>query len=248
MARKLWPNAIAVIAGVGLVGGAGLEVARAHIDPAPLLLEKAARARAGLDYETLVVEGRLIEAGQPPAPIWEGVWSNRAHRREVRRGDDIDATLTIGRKRWKVGASQTDATREPSRILPDPIQAFVVDADGESGRRMALLEAYSIDASLVSMARQAGRPCYVIGAKPWEPEKPQLWLDAELLTPSRLVFTAAGAKHDLRWIGFDGPLTGPFYPTRYEERRDGELILTIEYTRAEPNAPIDDRRFTAPRP
>jgi hypothetical protein len=245
MARNHSAGPAVAIAGAMLTSLFG-QPARAHIDPAPLLFEKAAAARARLEYETLVAEGRRFEPGASPAPVWDGVWTNRAHRREIRRGDEVDTILTIERRRWRFGDEGHGA---PTRIRPDPMQVFVVDATADpNGRRgLALLESYAIDPEVVSMSRQEGRPVYVIGAKPWEPNRPQLWLDAELLTPARLVFVVDGVRHDLRWLGFGSPITGPFYPRSYEERIDEELVLRIEFARVEPNAPIDERRFRAPR-
>lgn len=235
-----------VLAVIGAATALSAQPASAYIDPAPLLLEKAAAARARLEYETLVAEGRALVPGSSPAPVWDGVWTNRAHRREIRFDDGVQTILTIERRRWRFG---DEGPGEPTRIRPDPMQVFVVDATSDpNGRRgVALLKSYAIDPSVVSMSRQEGRAVYVIGAKPWEPERPQLWLDAELLTPARLVFTVDGARHELRWLDFGSPITGPFFPRAYEERVDGELVLRIEYARVEPNAPIDERRFQAPR-
>lgn len=217
----------------------------AHIDPAPVLLQKAAEARARLDYETLIVEGVLVAPGAAPIEVWEGIWSSRAHRRELQRPGGAETILTIEQRRWRFGA---EGPKEPTRIRPDPWQVFFVDAGGDPGGRrgMALLTAYGIDPETLSMARQDGRPCYVIGAKPWEPNRPQLWLDRVFMTPARLVFSVEGVRHELRWRAPDDPRTTPFYPGRYEERIDGELQFRIEYVRVRPNAPIDERRFQSP--
>jgi len=236
MRRKVW---------LGMVLLGASTPAAAHIDPAPLLLEKAAAARAEREIRTLVIEGDLFEPGSPPVPVWEGIVTGRAHRRELQRSSGREAILTIDRRRWRIDA---DGPGAPTRIRPDPWQVFLVEGDRDPyGRRgMALLDAYDIDPSVLSMTRQQGRPCFVIGARPEEPDVPQLWLDHELMTPARLVFDDDGTRHELRWLGFDGPLTTPFYPSVYEERRDGEIVLRIEYDRASPNASIDERRFQAP--
>ena len=243
MARNRWLEGVSAV--IALLATAGPSPALAYIDPAPLLLEKAAVARAKLEYQTLVAEGRSFEPGADPVEVWEGVWTDHAHRRELRHGEITEVILTIGQRRWRYEGSEAGAA---ARVRPDPWQVFVVEAGGDpNGRRgVALLQAYGIDETVVSMARQDGRPAYILGAKPWQEELPQLWLDAELLTPARLVFFVDGVRHELRWLGFGSPLTGPFYPRAYEERVDGELALRIEYTRVEPNASIDERRFRAP--
>ncbi len=219
--------------------------ASAYIDSSAVILEDAAQRRAAMNYETLVVRGRIVMPPEAAAPVVEELWSGRGHRREIQTPDAFTSILTLGRKRWTGGPQ---GLSEGASIKPDPIVVFLAaggtDPGGRRGR--ALLEAHGIDASVVSLSRQQYRPCYVIGAQPSETDRPQLWVDKELLMPVRMVTQEDGQRVERRWLDVDNPLTTPFFPKAYEERRGNVVTLRIEYTQARPNGDIDERRFRAP--
>ncbi|NJK88956.1 MAG: hypothetical protein HC923_05810 [Myxococcales bacterium] len=56
----------------------GTEVS-AYLDPAALIFERTASARARRGYQTLVAEGEI--AGSPSVPVWDGISSGQGHRR-----------------------------------------------------------------------------------------------------------------------------------------------------------------------
>lgn len=224
--------------------------ASAAIDSPATIFDKAAQMRVNEGIDSLVVEGRRLVEGQA-VPMWQGFRSGEAHRMELDLGDTREVTLVKGRRRWhfEVGAAANPPPTTPERIRPDVWLTFVMhqqrDPGGRRGR--AFLQAHGIDESLVSLGRQDRRVVYIIGAKPWETERPQLWLDKELLLPVRLRYQDGEDWRETRLMGFDSPITSPFFPRRIEHWKNGELIEVFEVDRVEPNAPLDDRRFEAPR-
>jgi hypothetical protein len=243
MARK-GSLRLAGLVWMGLVVGP-VPLAHGYIDGARLLLERAAAARAAMDLDSLVAEGRRLEGGQTAA-LWEGFRVGFGLRREIRNDDDVVVTLIKGDRSWTFRAGESST---PERVRPDLWSTFLAhdrrDHSGAAG--VQFLEAHRIDPSVVSLHRQGRRTVFVIGAKPWQPERPQLWLDKEWLVPLRLVYQSQGTLHDVRLFGYDDPNTGPFYPQRIEERQDGTLLRTTLIDVVRPNAPLDDRRFEIPR-
>ncbi|MGF1510985.1 MAG: hypothetical protein ACFB9M_15940 [Myxococcota bacterium] len=216
----------------------------AYIDGVPVLLEKAAAKRAAFDLDSLVALGHRFE-GEQKLEVWEGYRVDMGFRREVRQDSDVNVTLIHRNRIWSFRAGQT---AQPRRTRPNLFQTFIVhnrrDPSGQVG--LLFLQAYGIDPSIVSLHRQDRRPVYIIGAKPWEPDKPQLWLDKELLVPVRLVHRDDGVKSETRLYGFDSPITGPFYPERIEEWRGEDLIRSTVFDRVDLNPALDARRFDAP--
>jgi hypothetical protein len=227
----------------GLVA-VGLGPAYGALDEAATLFEKAGRKRAEETLDTLSAAGELRTPDASPRPLWRGFRFGDAHVMELGLDGTNERTWTRGRRRWTTSTGPT-----PRRIPPDPWLTFVAhnrpDPNGQRG--LAFLEAHGIDSAVVSLSRQERRPAYVIGAKPWQPDRPQLWLDKESLMPVRWVRLDGDTLVETRFLGFAGPVTGPFFPRRIEVRADGSLIRTEVYDRVEPNAPMDDRRFQPPR-
>ncbi len=97
------------------------------------------------------------------------------------------------------------------------------------------------------MARQDGRPAFVIGAKPWEAEKPQLWIDKALRVPVRVVQRdPSGGWIETRLLGFGSAATNEWFPSRIEVRKNGQLIEQTTYSKAQLNVRLDDKLFAPP--
>ena len=88
-----------------------------------------------------------------------------------------------------------------------------------------LLRALKVDTAFTGLSRQAGAPAYLIGARPWEGERPQLWLDKRTHLPVRLVGVAEGELAELRLIGYSEPATGEQHPGALELWVKGALRL-----------------------
>ncbi|MEM1026008.1 MAG: hypothetical protein AAGD10_06920 [Myxococcota bacterium] len=221
--------------------------AQAYIDPAPVILEKAAKARAALDLQSLFVEGAHVE-GKLRHPLERGFAIGTGYFTEVRLGpDEVLVELVRDGRRWshRVG----EAAGAPAPHPQDLWLALVThDARDPGGRRgLAFLSHHGIDASIVSLGRQQRRPVYIIGAPAGQLDVPQLWLDKELLVPVRLVMRSSEGTREIRLLGFHGPVTGPFFPEEIEERVGERLLRKTRIDRVEPNAPLEPRRLEAPR-
>ena len=93
------------------------------------------------------------------------------------------------------------------------------------------MSAYRIDTEVVSLGRRGKTVVYIIGAKPWEPDKPQLWVDKDLRAPIRLISLDPNNSSivDVQLIGLGSAQTEEWFPRRIEVRRDGALVETTTY-------------------
>ncbi len=244
---------IAAPVAVVLAITATAQIAAAYILPAEAILGSIARRREGLAFKSVVVTGTTKKGATtsatlvaPEQDVWEAIVPGGAHRREIRGGEKAEVTLTVGARRW----TWKDGERgQAVRIKPDPIAVFLANTNAEArGDGRALIDAYGIDLDTVSLSRLDRTIAYVIGAKPWELEKPQLWIDKSFRVPIRLIDVdpKTNAVTDTRYIGFGAAQTGEWWPRKIEVYKDGQLVEVTTYTDVEINEPLDKGLFTPP--
>lgn len=117
-------------------------------------------------------------------------------------------------------------------------------------RLMADLRQLKIDTGVVSFARVDGRVAYLIGSKPWETDKPQVWLDKDTLQLLRVVtFEKRGAnqeRRELRLLGYGSAEGGSWFPKTLEWWA-GDRLLRRSVTRSvEKNESLDRSLFETP--
>src|SRR5258708_3299970 len=197
-------------------------IALAYILPAEAILSTMARRRAEIAFSTLVAEGTYQASGGPTATVWEVLVPGRVRRVERKRPASPEITLIKETKRWsyKLGEKSPAPTKGPSDLFLVFLGAS--DKDPGGGRGSAFLRSRGIDESVVSLSRLDKRASFVIGAKPWESKKPQLWVDKEFFLPSRLVEVdkQSGSITDTRLLGYGSAATGEWYPQRIEVWKD----------------------------
>lgn len=241
LARRSTPFALVALAGV-----IAPATALAYLLPAEVIFSGAAKRRADIAFSTIVVEGTYQRGDAPPVRVWEAIREGKAHRVERKSDAGTEVLLTVPGKRWsfKLG-ERSKAERWPSDLILDFLGT--ADKDGGGQRGVAFLKQRGIDADEVSLARQDKRPCYVIGAKPWEPTKPQLWIDKSLLVPVRLVeVDKNGSVTETRLLGIGSEVTNEWFPRRIEVWRDGKLVEATTYTSARLNEEVSEDLFRPP--
>jgi hypothetical protein len=204
------------------------------------------RRRAEIGYTTLIAEGTYQRGDAPAMQVWEGLRANRAHRIERRDGTNTEVTLTIPGKHWRFKAGERAPA--PARSAGDLMFTFFAHTERDNGRTSAFLRAHDIDENVVSLSRLDHRVAYVIGAKPWETNKPQLWIDKELLAPIRLIDVekSSGAVTDTRLLGVGSPVSGEWYPQKIEVWQNGKLVESTTYTKIRLNEEINEDLFKPP--
>ena len=119
--------------------------------------------------------------------------------------------------------------------------------DPGAKRSLAFLKRHGIDESVVSLARFDDRVAFVIGAKPWETNKPQLWIDKELRVPLRLVTVNGNVVEELRLLGYGSELVDQWFPRRIERWENGGLVEVTEISAIEVNAALDKDLLAPPQ-
>jgi len=220
--------------------------ASAFVLPTFAILGKIGNRRAELGFETLVLSGHRGTAENPKAePITLYVRAQKGYRIDTpsRRA----TTLVMEGKRW---SSEGGATAAPERVRADMIVDFWArpskDRGGERG--LAFLDAFNIDEGTVSYGRHDGRVVWIIGAKPWESEKPQLWIDKDYRVPVRLVSvdTKNKVRTDLRAYGVGSALTGEWFPRRLETWVGDRMLEQLSFHEVRVNAPVEAALFKPP--
>ena len=124
------------------------------------------------------------------------------------------------------------------------------DAGPAAQRFIGSLKALGINTEVVSYSRFDGRVAYLVGSKPWETDKPQLWVDKDLLVPLRLVTFqkdgAVNARIDTRYLGWGSPVGGSWYPQVIEVRRGDAVIRRSVTEDLERNIEIDGALYAIP--
>lgn len=249
----------AVVCGLALCAALlAASAAHAYRPPARVLVQRSMEKQLGRQTKTLKVEmeTQSYDMGGMPrgAPSSETLLllAPSSVRKESDVGDG---------KRVEVRAEDKVVVRTPGQ--PDKSQragadAFVdaviaggpgYDDDKATERLLRDAKALGVNPEIVSFARFDGRVAYLIGSKPWEMDKPQLWLDQDTLLLVRVVTIAKGddgkpKRTDMRFLGWGSPVGGAWFPARIETWSDDKLVKRSIVRSVERNVPLDATLFS----
>lgn len=213
--------------------------ALAYIDPASVILERAASRRAQLGFGTVVAHG-ISDRGD--ARVWLGLRGGKVARIELQSSAGTQVELTRGRARFQF--QEPGAPGSPGRLAADPLLELLghTAADPGGRRGIDLLSRMGVDPQKVRLDLHDGHPAYVIGADPGDARSPQLWIDKRLLVPVRWVT----AEESAQLFGYHLPTTGPWFPERIERTRGGRPMPILILRTVEFDPRVDERRFAVP--
>lgn len=242
MGGKQWGAASVIALAAGIMAGPAL----AYILPADAVLSGSVSRRSGLGIKTIVFEGHHTVGGKR-APLWGAIDAGRAVRMQVERDGRTQVDLLVKDRRYtfQVGGAPSPATRAKDDLLLSLVLPRAKDSGAK--RALAFLKKLGIDPEQVSMGRFDGRTAYVIGAKPWEANKPQLWLDKDLRVPLRLVYLDGATVRERRLTGYGTEVVDQFLPRVIETLDNGKVVERIEITRIDVNAAVDRDLLVPPK-
>ena len=190
--------------------------------------------------------GKAVIAGAP-----ERVWLQAPGR--LRRELDTDGGTTVevradGRLLVKAPGKPDSTVKQGMDLLAELMTASAGHDTGAAAQKLLQgIKGLGINPEVVSYARFDGRVAYLVGSKPWETDKPQIWFDKDLMVPLRLVtFLKDGGntvRIDLRYLGWGSPVGGAWYPQAVEVWRGDALVRRAVTEALDRNAVIDASLF-----
>jgi hypothetical protein len=120
---------------------------------------------------------------------------------------------------------------------------FFLESAPTGERYMRLLDALKIQTKVDTLTRAGNRVAVVLGAKEWERDRPQIWLDKDRYLPLRLMTLDGQSLMDIQWMDWGSRTAGDWFPARFEVRRDGQLVDHCEVEHVEVNVSMPDELF-----
>ena len=137
----------------------------------------------------------------------------------------------------------------PAEVFPEFIQLYYSMHKADKGPAgsavlLAALERNGVDTSVVSINRHNSDIVWVIGAKPTEPLKTQVWLTKKHFRPVRVVLSNGRDTFDWRFLGEQRFDDQPFFFSGLELYWNGRLLRKLEVTDFRMNQKLSKDLFT----
>jgi len=117
-------------------------------------------------------------------------------------------------------------------------------------RLLEILTQAGIDTSITALGRFERKPAYIVGARAFEPDKPQIWIHKDRLQPMKTVlFTGPGAtgkRVEYRFLDYEGSPAGSWFPRIIEMWEDNQLIKKQTVAEARTNEKLPETLFQTP--
>ncbi|MBN2494412.1 MAG: hypothetical protein JXR96_07485 [Deltaproteobacteria bacterium] len=212
-------------------------IAAAYVPSAEWLLDKMAYKRSKMGVQRMKIELRCGSAEERQDTEVLYILSPEKVRRELADGT---VELCIGgrcRRKTKGGAVE---------MLPDWTHLqyyYFAHNDARGQRYLALMRGLGVDIKVDTLARIASRIAIVLGAKEWERDRPQIWLDKDLFLPLRLMARDGQSLIQIDWIHWGSQASGDWFPGQLDVYRDGSLIRSCKTAEVEVNKAIPEGLF-----
>jgi hypothetical protein len=121
---------------------------------------------------------------------------------------------------------------------------YLFFAEKPSGDRyQSMLTSLKVNIKETTLARFHGKVAYIIGAKEWERDRPQLWIDKDSFLPLRLFVHDGTSLVDIGWFNWGGRTGGNYFPSEVEVARDGKIFERCELVDINTTLKISDDLF-----
>lgn len=229
----------------------GPSVAEAYVLPAQFMVKMLAEKRKGQKIKDLSIL-LLTEEKSESAPFDEHLYLKQpARQRRVR--DDGDSRLYVEKQGKFASGTESNLTRGkgPLTDLTATLLVPGLESFDEIGKRiLKSLGAVGINTEMTSLGRDDDKVVYIIGARSWEPEKPQLWLDKLTFLPIRLIAQVkkdgSTVLRETRMMEYGSAVAGNWFPRVIEVYENGELIRRAEVTEVKLNQDLPETLFEIP--
>ncbi|MEM6730494.1 MAG: hypothetical protein AAF658_03005 [Myxococcota bacterium] len=229
--------------------------ARAYIPNAIQLLENMAARRAKLRLNDLTAQ-LTAELSGVDSPVEERIYIKTPERLRLVQERPDETRIYIEREGKRAGGPE-DALKllkGPSTEMLSTLLMTRGESNGDrAGRLMSLLKSAGVkveDVTLGIYGDDVRQTAYIIGAKAWEEEKAQLWIDRETFQPVRWVMYAQEdgkrARYENRFTGYGSPAGGAWFPEVIETYRNGTLLRRSQLNEVRTNESLPESLFALP--
>ena len=233
----------------GAIAGLATSPAQAFILAPEQLLRLMVEARLATKQRDMSLQLTTYLAGRDQ-PVEERLYLKRPERSRLVQQDE-PVQVAVEREGIAAGGPEGSLRTLPGpthNLLPLLLFPKGPTVDDMVGRILAGLRAIGIDVTVGSLGHQGEAVAYIIGARSWEPDRPQIWLDKVNYQPVRLIsqiIEAGGPPHrrELRLLDYGQGPGGPTLPQFFEELRDGQRQRRAEVTGVHFNQSLPETLF-----
>lgn len=225
--------------------------AHAYVLPSTFLLRLLADKRKDQKIEDLSVQMHTDRAAEGDT-VEAHVYLKRPAK--LRRVEEGAAQYIYVENRGKRAAGTADALKRLSGPTTDFLALLLVpdytNTDAMVEQTLGALKAVGVDTSITSFGRDERKVVYIIGARSWEQDKPQLWLDKSTYLPVRVrgqvKENGQQVTFETRLLEWGSSVAGNWFPRVIEEYRNGELVRRSEVTEVKLNQNLPESMFDIP--
>ena len=105
------------------------------------------------------------------------------------------------------------------------------------------LRQLKVDIKRNTLSRIDGRIAVVLGAKNWERDRPQFWLDKDRYLPLRLMLRHGDSLVDITWKDWGSQEGGDWLPGRIEVSIDGKTVESCRTTSVDARSDVPKKLF-----
>ncbi len=226
-----------------------------YLPPSIQLLENMSARRAKLRLEDLTAQLTADIEGID-SPVEERIYLKAPERLRLVQERPDGTRIYIEKEGKRAGGPESSiaSLKGPSTDMLATLLMPRGEGDGErTGRLMSLLKSSGVDTKIVSLGiygEDVRETAFIIGAKAWEPNKAQLWIDREENQPVRWVtFVNEGGsrvRYESRFTGWGSPAGGAWFPEVIETYRNGELLRRSVLNEIRTNERLPESLFELP--
>ena len=229
-----------------LLIGLSAPAAWAYVLPAEYLLKELSLARQKYKLSDMRLE--FTDTQSQEKKIKELLYLKVPERLRWVSGRDGEAIYV--EKEGKSAQGKTKNMKFRSE-LPNQLLARLMMVKGEKSEEDAaylkrVLSLYGIDTETVSLGRDGNYIVYIIGARPWEKDKPQIWLLKKNFLPRRTILKVDGDWFDMRYLNYGGIAQSAGFPETIEVYRNGTLNQRLEMADMRTNEKLPETLFLLP--
>lgn len=190
------------------------------------------------------------------APVEERLFMKAPERLRILQERPEGSVLYVESETERASGAES-SLRRMSGMSTDLLAGLLMprgkDVEARSARVRSLLQKAGIDLNIVALGiygEDVREAAYIVGAKPSETDKPQLWVDRVSFQPVRIITfqTEQGEKvrYETRMTGYGSATGGNWFPEVVENYRDGKLVRKAHLHDIRINDDLPESMFQVP--